>query len=101
MCGYVGTEYEPWNRRLTVADTEVAKDHQGRGIGRTLLRHAIDRGRDLGAGHVWLEVTHLHSRAIRMYQRRGFAFCGLNTSLYLGTESEGETALFTSLPLGP
>ncbi|KIZ16406.1 GNAT family N-acetyltransferase [Streptomyces natalensis] len=96
VCGYVDTEYEPWNRRLVIADIEVAGPYQGRGIGRTLMSHAIDWARACGAGHVWLEVTNINAPAIRAYQRMGFTFCGLDTSLYSGTESEGETALFMS-----
>ncbi|WP_435835286.1 GNAT family N-acetyltransferase [Streptomyces albus] len=96
VCGYADTEYEPWNRRLTIADIEVAGPYQGRGIGRALMDHAIDWARSRGAGHVWLEVTNINAPAIRAYQRMGFTFCGLDTSLYSGTESEGETALFMS-----
>ncbi|KUL38888.1 streptothricin acetyltransferase [Streptomyces sp. NRRL F-4489] len=97
VCGYVDTEYEPWNRRLTIADIEVAGPYQGRGIGRTLMSHAIDWARERGAGHVWLEVTNINAPAIRVYQRMGFIFCGLDTSLYSGTKSDGETALYMSL----
>lgn len=97
VCGYVDTEYEPWNRRLVIADIEVAGPYQGRGIGRTLMSHAIGRARECGGGHVWLEVTNINAPAIRAYQRMGFTFCGLDTSLYSGTESEGETALYMSL----
>ncbi len=101
VCGYVDTEYEPWNRRPVIADIEVAGAYQGRGIGRALMDHAIDRARERGAGHVWLEVTNVNAPAIRAYQRMGFTFCGLDTSLYSGTESEGETALYMSLFLDP
>ncbi|MFJ2025296.1 GNAT family N-acetyltransferase [Streptomyces sp. NPDC087897] len=102
VCGYVDTEYVPWNRRLVIADIEVAGPYRGRGIGRTLMNHAIDRARTCGAGHVWLEVTNINAPAIRAYRRMGFALCGLDTSLYSGTESEGETALFMSRSLdGP
>ncbi|MFJ3903021.1 GNAT family N-acetyltransferase [Streptomyces sp. NPDC090025] len=100
VCGYVDTTYEPWNRRLVIADIEVAAPYRSRGIGRALMRHAIGRARECGAGHVWLEVTNINAPAIRAYQRMGFAFCGLDTTLYNGTASEGETALFMSLALG-
>ncbi|MGY3062519.1 ribosomal protein S18 acetylase RimI-like enzyme [Streptomyces sp. TE3672] len=97
VCGYVDTEYEPWNQRLIIADIEVAGPYQGRGIGRTLMSYAIGWAQECGAGHVWLEVTNINAPAIRAYQRMGFTFCGLDTSLYSGTESEGETALYMSL----
>ncbi|WP_406637938.1 GNAT family N-acetyltransferase [Amycolatopsis sp. WGS_07] len=96
VCGYVDTDYEPWNRRLTIADIEVASPYRGRGIGRALMNHAVDWARKRGAGHVWLEVTNINAPAVRAYQRMGFALCGMDTSLYHGTESEGETALFMS-----
>src|SRR5207249_997548 len=90
ICGFVVTEYNPWNRRLTVADIEVAPTHRGRGVGRALMNHALEHAAERGAGHVWLEVTNVNAPAIRAYQRMGFAFCGLDTSLYEGTESAGE-----------
>lgn len=99
LCGYVDTEYEPWNRRLIIVDIEVARPYRGRGVGRALMSHAVDRARECGAGRVWLEVTNINAPAIRAYQRMGFAFCGLDTTLYSGTASEGETALYMSLPL--
>lgn len=99
VIGYVDTEYEPWNRRLIIADIEVTDPYQGRGVGRTLMDRAVDRARECGAGHVWLEVSNINGPAVRAYQRMGFSFCGLDTSLYRGTASEGETALFMSLLL--
>ncbi|MEV5986370.1 GNAT family N-acetyltransferase [Streptomyces sp. NPDC052051] len=96
VCGYVDMEYEPWNRRLVIADIEVAGPYQGQGIGRTLMSHALGWARERGAGHVWLEVTSINVPAIRAYQGMGFTFCGLDTSLYRGTESERETALYMS-----
>ncbi|MFE1298112.1 GNAT family N-acetyltransferase [Streptomyces sp. NPDC058731] len=98
VCGYVTTVFQRWNRRLVVADLGVAPPHRGRGIGAALLERAVERGRRVGAGHVWLEVTHLNAPAVRLYRRAGFELCGLDTSLYTGTESEGETALFMSRP---
>ncbi|WP_258054920.1 GNAT family N-acetyltransferase [Streptomyces sp. Ru71] len=99
VCGFVTTVFQRWNRRLVVADLEVAPAHRGRGIGAALLARAVEEGRRLGAGHVWLEVTHLNAPAVRLYRRAGFELCGLDTSLYSGTASEGETALFMSRPL--
>ncbi|RJO77958.1 GNAT family N-acetyltransferase [Nocardia panacis] len=96
VCGFVTTEYEAWNRRLTIVEIRVAPTHRGRGIGHALLDQVMRRARELGAGHVWLEVTNVNVPAIRLYRKAGFAFCGLDTSLYTTTESAGETALFMS-----
>uniref|UniRef100_UPI0006E2E84C GNAT family N-acetyltransferase n=1 Tax=Streptomyces ossamyceticus TaxID=249581 RepID=UPI0006E2E84C len=42
LCGFVETSYEAWNGRLTVRDIEVAPAWRGRGIGRALMRYALD-----------------------------------------------------------
>ncbi|WP_328421808.1 GNAT family N-acetyltransferase [Streptomyces sp. NBC_00443] len=94
LCGVVETSFAPWNARLTIRDIEVAPAWRGTGIGRTLMNHAFDFARECGADHVWLEVSNINAPAIRAYLRMGFTFCGLDTSLYDGTESAGEQALF-------
>ncbi|RSS81371.1 GNAT family N-acetyltransferase [Streptomyces sp. WAC06614] len=98
LAGFAAVSYSPWNRRLTIEDIEVAPGHRGRGLGRALMGHAVDFARERGAGHVWLEVTNVNAPAIHAYRRMGFAFCGLDTALYQGTESEGEHALYMSMP---
>ncbi|GHG46792.1 GNAT family N-acetyltransferase [Streptomyces griseocarneus] len=92
LCGAVSFAYEEWNRRLVVADIRVSPGRRGRGIGAGLMDRALARGRELGART---------APAVRAYRRMGFVLCGLDTSLYTGTSSEGETALFMSRPLAP
>ncbi|MEX2982516.1 N-acetyltransferase family protein [Streptomyces sp. C36] len=101
LCGAVSFAYEEWNRRLVIADIRVSPGRRGRGIGAALMDRALARGRELGARTAWLEVTNVNAPAVRAYRRMGFALCGLDTSLYAGTSSEGETALFMSRPLTP
>ncbi|MEU9004741.1 GNAT family N-acetyltransferase [Streptomyces sp. NPDC048551] len=98
VAGFAAVSYSPWNRRLTIEDIEVAPGHRGRGVGRALMGQAVDFARERGAGHLWLEVTNVNAPAIHAYRRLGFAFCGLDTALYQGTRSEGEQALFMSMP---
>lgn len=98
LAGFAAVSYSAWNRRLTIEDIEVAPGHRGKGIGRALMRHAADFARERGAGHLWLEVTNVNAPAIHAYRRMGFSFCGLDTALYQGTESEGEHALYMSMP---
>ncbi|MFC0598524.1 GNAT family N-acetyltransferase [Streptomyces palmae] len=100
VCGAIAVDYEAWNHRLAIRDIAVAPAHRGRGMGRGLMAQALAYGRSRGARTAWLEVTDLNAPAIRAYQRMGFTFCGLDTSLYIGTASEGETALFMSKALG-
>ncbi|MEU7279037.1 GNAT family N-acetyltransferase [Streptomyces sp. NPDC045431] len=94
LCGFVETSFDPWNARLTIRDIEVAPAWRGRGVGRTLMDHAVDFARECGAGHLWLEVTNINAPAIHAYLKMGFTFCGLDTTLYDGTQSAGEQALF-------
>ncbi|MEU9034016.1 GNAT family N-acetyltransferase [Streptomyces sp. NPDC048352] len=98
LAGFAAVSYSPWNRRLTVEDIEVAPKHRGRGVGRALMDLAVDFAHERGADHVWLEVSNVNAPAIHAYRRMGFAFCGLDTTLYHGTESEGEQALYMSMP---
>ncbi|MER5968270.1 GNAT family N-acetyltransferase [Streptomyces sp. NPDC002055] len=98
LVGFAAVSHSAWNRRMAVEDIEVAPGHRGRGIGRTLMGHAVDFARERGAGHLWLEVTNVNAPAIHAYRRMGFTLCGLDTTLYDGTESAGEQALYLSLP---
>ncbi|MET8012007.1 GNAT family N-acetyltransferase [Streptomyces sp. NPDC005271] len=98
LAGFVAVSYSAWNRRLTIDDIEIAPQHRGRGVGRALMGVAVEFARERGAGHIWLEVTNINAPAIHAYRRMGFAFCGLDTALYEGTPSEGEQALYMSMP---
>lgn len=97
--GFVAAGVEEWNRRLVVDTLAVAPAHRGAGVGRALMERACAHGRSLGARTAWLEVTNVNAPAVRAYRRMGFELCGLDTTLYRGTASEGETALFMSRPL--
>ncbi|MGW2185501.1 GNAT family N-acetyltransferase [Streptomyces sp. NPDC001719] len=96
VCGAITLAYATWNRRLHIADLRVSPSHRGQGIGAALMEQALTHGRELTARTAWLEVTNVNAPAVRAYRRLGFAVCGLDTSLYVGTESEGEVALFMS-----
>ena len=99
LCGFAAAEVQRWNRRLVIEEIAVAPSHRGRGIGTTLMRRACAYGRRWGARTAWLETSNVNVPAIRAYQRMGFSFCGLDTTFYRGTASEGEAALFMSKSL--
>lgn len=101
LCGAITTEFSAWNSRLVIADVRVAPGHRGRGVGRGLVDRALDHGRELGARTAWLEVSNVNAPAVRAYRRMGFTLCGVDLTLYTGTASEGEQALFMSRSLMP
>jgi ribosomal protein S18 acetylase RimI-like enzyme len=94
VCGFVVAGVEEWHRRLVIHEIAVAPTHRGHGVGSALMRRACAYGRRLGARMAWLETSNVNVPAIRAYQRMGFIICGLDTTFYGGTASEGETALF-------
>lgn len=98
LAGFVALSYSGWNRRLIIEDIAVAPQHRGRGVGRALMGLAKQSARERGAGHLWLEVTNINAPAIHAYRRMGFAFCGLDATLYDNTPARGEQALYMSMP---
>lgn len=51
----------------------LAREARGRGLGRTMLEHALGRARALGFRRVELETASVLVEAIRLYTRYGFA----------------------------
>ncbi|MFC8063751.1 GNAT family N-acetyltransferase [Streptomyces sp. NPDC057293] len=98
LAGFITVSYASWNRRLSIEYIEVAPAHRGQGVGRALIGHAVKAVREFGAGHIWLEVSNINAPAIHAYRRMGFTFCGLDTTLYDGSPSSGEQALYMSMP---
>ena len=82
VVGLAALRFEEWNRRACLEHLYVAKPHRRRGIGRVLVESAVKRARQLRARGVWVETQTTNYGAIRFYERTGFAWCGLDTSLY-------------------
>ncbi|MCK2241512.1 MULTISPECIES: GNAT family N-acetyltransferase [unclassified Crossiella] len=101
LCGFIALTHETWNHRLSITAIELSPTHRGQGLGRALMEQGATYGKSQGARTYWLEVTNLNAPAIRAYQHWGFTFCGLDTTLYTGTSTPTETALFMSRSLEP
>jgi ribosomal protein S18 acetylase RimI-like enzyme len=92
--GLIATQHETWNLRVIIWHLYVNTSHRRRGIGRRLLNSALSAAREAGARTAWLETSNLNLPGVQAYERLGFHLCGLDTSLYDATASEGEVALF-------
>ncbi|MEU4801743.1 GNAT family N-acetyltransferase [Actinosynnema sp. NPDC023587] len=97
--GFVQVEFAEWHARLVIRQLTVDPGYRGRGVGRALMELAVGWGRARGARTAWLETSNVNVPAVRAYRRMGFALCGLDTTLYRGTVSEGEVALFLAREL--
>lgn len=95
VIGFITAKLSAWNSRLTIADIEIHPSYRGQGIGKALMNHAekIACSR-YQVKHMWLEVSNVNVPAIKSYLTMGFKMAGLDMSLYVGTKSEGEFAIF-------
>jgi ribosomal-protein-alanine N-acetyltransferase len=64
---------------LTIAVDPAVR---GRGVGRALVRAALDRAPAAGATAVFLEVAVDNTPALALYERAGFRRAGLRTGYY-------------------
>lgn len=64
----------------------VAPEAQGRGLGATLLGHALQRSARHGSGEIFLEVRPSNHAAIALYRRHGFRAVGERPDYYAAGE---------------
>ena len=76
----------------------VEPDCQGRGLGRMLLRHALECATDHDAEQAFLEVRPSNATAIRLYESMGFVQVGLRKEYYPAGDKR-EDALVYQLDL--
>jgi ribosomal protein S18 acetylase RimI-like enzyme len=56
-------------------DIAIVREHQGRGTGRAVLQHVIDKAEG-ACKSVRLSVDRMNVRAFQLYLRLGFEVCG-------------------------
>jgi ribosomal protein S18 acetylase RimI-like enzyme len=94
VIGFVGTEFQFWNRRLVLWHLYVDASARRRGVGRVLMARAIARAAEEKAICLWLETSNLNVPGVAWYKKQGFELGGLDTTLYAGTPAAREEALF-------
>jgi ribosomal protein S18 acetylase RimI-like enzyme len=72
----------PTGMRARIEDVVVDEAMRGKGIGESLVRHALDLARDTGADGVALTTNPRRAAANRLYQRLGFNHWKTNLYFY-------------------
>jgi len=96
VVGFVAAEFRAWNRRLVLWHLYVGRAFRGKGVARALVEAIQTQAERSGALHIWLETSNLNVPGVKAYAQMGFHVSGLDATLYDGTSSEGEFALFLS-----
>ena len=99
--GFAATGFQAWNRRLVLWHFYVDAPVRGQGLGRRLMAAVLDEARARSARHVWLETSNQNPPGAAAYEALGFKLTGLDLTLYDGTPSDGEFALFFSREVSP
>jgi len=99
VIGFLAAEFRAWNRRLVLWHLYVDRAFRGKGVARSLVDAVQTHAERSGALHIWLETSNLNVPGVKAYGQMGFILSGLDATLYDGTSSEGEFALFLSRPV--
>ena len=75
----------------------VDPTHQGRGIGRMLLNHMLERSRTEPIDRIYLEVRVSNRRAITLYESLGFKQVGYRKGYYRADAHSREDAYVLAL----
>lgn len=97
--GVIAVSLATWNRRMVIREFFVDRPHRRRGIGRALMSEALAWGRTAGATTAWLETSNRNYPGVEAYRRLGFDLCGCDLTLYVGTSTPGEFALYLARTL--
>lgn len=85
IVGFVCTSWQFWNRRVVLWHIYVDRAYRSRGLGLRLLEQVYARAARQKGLSIFLETSNLNAPGIAWYERQGFKFGGLDTTLYEGT----------------
>jgi len=80
-----------------LANIAIRGDMRGRGLGASLLDHAVETARHRGVKSLYLEVRPSNEEALRLYESRGFGEVGVRKGYY---DLPPENALVLRLRIG-
>ncbi|SFC33801.1 Acetyltransferase (GNAT) family protein [Flagellimonas taeanensis] len=70
VCALIPSQKEGYDFEL--AKMGVSEHLQGKGIGKLLARHVIDKAKEMGAKKLYLESNRVLGPALSLYQKLGF-----------------------------
>jgi ribosomal-protein-alanine N-acetyltransferase len=103
--GYSGWVYEEDGRIIGYAvlmlvldeahllNISIAKNHQGRGLGRVLLEYMMQIARGHGAANIFLEVRPSNQAAIHLYESTGFNEMAIRRGYYPAANGREDAVL--------
>ncbi len=95
IAGFAIVKYEEWNNRAVLTGIFVTPESKGKGVGRALVKAAINFARTKSARCLWAETQNVNYPAIQFYRKIGFEFCGFDSALYNPADvSSDETAFY-------
>lgn len=83
-----------WNGYALVEDIEVNRCTRGKGIGRQLIRQAVEWAKQKKLGGIMLETQDINLLACRFYAQCGMEIGGIDHFLYSNSPAAGEKAIF-------
>lgn len=98
LVGYVGLSVVA--PEMEILNVAVDPLWRGRGVGRELVRRALELGRELGAKTCFLEVAADNNPALNLYRSQGFSPVGSRRGYYLD-QGEGVDAVVMKKEIPP
>lgn len=80
VCGYIGMYQSLDEGEIT--NVAVAPEKRNAGIGRMLMRAAMEQAKQQGIVRIVLEVRVSNASAIHLYEKCGFVNCGIRKGFY-------------------
>lgn len=74
-------------RTIEIERIYAAKEHIGKGVGKSLMQASIEEAKQRGCDSIWLGVWEKNPRAIAFYRKWGFEEVGTHTFM-LGTDPQ-------------
>ena len=102
LAGYLKVNEAPAQTDLNDPDSleveriYVRRQYKGKGLGRTLIEHAVRLARDRNRASLWLGVWEKNRDAIRFYEKMGFRESGRHT-FRMGDELQSDLVMTLSL----